>query len=260
MELEESRYDKSKRISLITVTFNSEKFIGGCIRSVLIELDSLYEYIIIDNNSSDDTIKIVQSFIKLFRGKLKIISEPDKGTYDAINKGIMMSTGNIIGLLHSDIELYEKPLQKIIEVFEGTNIDYLYANAISYNMSEQFILKSNSNVIFKPYLFMPLLHNTLYIKADLAKKHLYSMEYKISSDYNLILLLSNLNLSSYYYDDQIILIHPNGITKDYPYLGVIEMIQINIRNFGYYKSLFLNISLLLYAVYLYFKVRLKRWL
>lgn len=249
------------KISLVTVSFNSDEFIARCLRSVVNNLDFLHEYIIIDNNSSDSTIKIIKSFNKSFNGKLKLISEPDKGIYDAINKGIKVSEGDIVGILHSDLEYYENPLGKIIHVFETTNCDFFYADAVSYDLkSRKSIINSKSNMSYRPHIFNPLLHTTLYMKTDLAKKNPYSLTYKISSDYNQILKLLSLGLNSYYYDKPIVCIYSTGITTDLPYLGAIETAKINIDNFGYFTSFFHNFLIMLYAVYLYLKISTHRLL
>ena len=91
------------KISLITVTFNSGKTLADTIRSVLSQTYSNYEYIIIDGNSQDDTIDIIKYYSSFFSNKLIWISEKDKGLYDAMNKGIKMATGDIIGILNSEI-------------------------------------------------------------------------------------------------------------------------------------------------------------
>ena len=90
------------KITLITVSYNSELTISETIESVLNQTYFNIEYIIVDGNSSDNTLRIVKKCEKLFLGRLKWISEPDKGLYDAMNKGIKAATGDIIGILNSD--------------------------------------------------------------------------------------------------------------------------------------------------------------
>ena len=88
------------KISIITVTFNSEKTINDTIQSVLMQSYSNIEYIIIDGKSNDSTLGIVKEYIPLFSGRLKYISEKDSGIYDAMNKGIKLASGDIIGIIN----------------------------------------------------------------------------------------------------------------------------------------------------------------
>ena len=96
---------KKEDVSIIIATFNSEITIEDCLLSIKKQTNKNYELIIIDKLSKDNTIKIIRSF--KFK-KIKIIIEKDKGIYDAINKGIKNSKGNIISILHSDDIYYDK--------------------------------------------------------------------------------------------------------------------------------------------------------
>ena len=89
-------------ISVVTVCFNSERTISRTIESVLNQSYPIYEYLIVDGRSSDKTMDIVKEFEPLFNGKMKVISEADNGIYDAMNKGILMAKGKLIGILNSD--------------------------------------------------------------------------------------------------------------------------------------------------------------
>ena len=87
------------KFSIITISFNSEKTIERTIKSVLTQTYSDFEYIIVDGASKDGTLDIVKKFEPFFEGRMKWKSEPDKGIYDAMNKGIRMATGDIIGIV-----------------------------------------------------------------------------------------------------------------------------------------------------------------
>ena len=88
------------KVSIVTATYNSAKCIQTCIDSVLSQKYSNFEHIIIDGKSSDNTVEIIKSNLK--NQKIKFISETDKGIYDALNKGIKLCSGDIIGFVHSD--------------------------------------------------------------------------------------------------------------------------------------------------------------
>lgn len=93
-------------VSIITVCYNSEKTIAQTIESVLRQSYQEIEYIVVDGRSTDNTMKIVENYREKFAGRMKMISEPDKGIYDAMNKGIHMASGELIGILNSD-DYYE---------------------------------------------------------------------------------------------------------------------------------------------------------
>lgn len=110
------------KISIITVTYNSAKTLKETLESVLKQTYTNYEHIIVDGLSKDNTIEIVKEYEEKYNGKLIYISEKDSGLYDAMNKGIKMATGDIIGILNSDdIYAHENVLQEIAEKFKETN-------------------------------------------------------------------------------------------------------------------------------------------
>lgn len=90
------------KISIITTSFNSGATIKDTIESVLLQTHTDFEHIIIDGGSTDNTIQIVRQAENRYLGRLKYISERDNGIYDAMNKGLRMATGDIIGILNSD--------------------------------------------------------------------------------------------------------------------------------------------------------------
>ena len=94
------------KVSVITVCYNSARTIEATIQSILMQTYSNIEYIIIDGASRDNTLDIIKKYEKEFNGRLTVVSEPDNGIYDAMNKGIRMATGEVIGLLNSD-DTYE---------------------------------------------------------------------------------------------------------------------------------------------------------
>lgn len=110
------------KISIITVTYNSGKTLKNTIESVLKQTYTNYEHIIVDGLSKDNTMQLVKEYEQKYNGKLKYISEKDCGLYDAMNKGIKMATGDIIGILNSDdMYAHEKVLQEIVKKFKQTD-------------------------------------------------------------------------------------------------------------------------------------------
>lgn len=119
------------RISVITVAYNSQQGIGKTIESVLNQTYDDIEYLIIDGKSRDRTVETAESYRKAFEERgitYRILSEPDGGIYDAMNKGIRMARGDVIGLLNSEDTYEPEALQTVAETFERTGCELMFAN------------------------------------------------------------------------------------------------------------------------------------
>ena len=131
------------KISIITPTFNSKNTIEENINSILFQTHHDWEQIIIDNESSDNTVNLVK---KYNNNKIRIICEKDKGIFDAINKGISNSQGEIISVLHSDDFFSDKnTLTNVINSFQTSEVDVVYGNLVN-------VKKSNRDKIFRYWI------------------------------------------------------------------------------------------------------------
>ena len=182
-------------ISIITATYNSAETINDTIKSVLCQTNKDFEYIIVDGGSTDETIDIVKSYESEFSGKLKWVSEKDKGIYDAMNKGIKMASGDIIGILNSD-DYYTSDdiLQTIADAFKCQNVDAIYGDIhfIKDGVPDKCV-RYYSSRLFSPFWlrfgFMPA-HPSFYCKREVFDKSgLYRLDYKIGSDYEMMVRL-----------------------------------------------------------------------
>lgn len=177
------------KITLITVCYNSESTIKDTLESVLKQTYKNYEYLIIDGKSNDKTLEIVKSYEPKFNKKLKYISEKDKGLYDAMNKGIKMASGDIIGIINSDDVLATKDtLEIIINTFKKEKCDATYSNLeIKDEKLEKVVRVFNSKKgNYKLGWYPP--HPTLYVKKEVYNKYgLYNQGYKIAADYDFML-------------------------------------------------------------------------
>lgn len=181
------------KISIITATFNSCTTIRDTIHSVLSQNYTDYEHIIIDGNSKDNTLEIVKEFEYKYNGKLKWISEKDKGLYDAMNKGIRMATGDVIGILNSDDFYASSDVLKIIsDAF--TDVDAVYGDiqyVDSSNLKE--CVRYYSSKSFKRWKMrlgiMPA-HPSFYCKREIYTKYgLFDLDFKIAADFEQLLRL-----------------------------------------------------------------------
>lgn len=160
------------KISVITACRNSEKFIKNTILSVLSQDYKDYEYIIVDGVSTDHTLSIIQHYEPLFQGRLHYISEPDHGLYEAMNKGVALATGEIIGLLNSDDFFAETNiLSTVARTFaHDETLDALYGDVIYVDRDNiQRPVRYYSSRVFRPSLmplgFMPA-HPSFYCRKS----------------------------------------------------------------------------------------------
>lgn len=171
--------------TIITVCYNSEKTIERTIQSVLHQTCQDYQYIIVDGASTDGTMNIVRKYEPLFRGKLKCISEPDQGIYDAMNKGIHEADGKLIGIVNSD-DYYEPDALEIIQrTYCGEKYQVLYGllRTVQNGKEVMVYLKNHENLeqdmIAHPSCFIT--------KATYDEYGVYSLKYPYSADYEFML-------------------------------------------------------------------------
>ncbi len=184
------------KISIITATYNSESTLSDTLSSVLKQTYPDIEYLIIDGASTDGTIALIDSYEPLFNGKLKWISEKDQGIYDAMNKGLRMATGDVIGILNSDdyftrIDIIEK----IATHFKDEEIDAVYGDihfikdgkpnkCTRYYSSERFSPR------WLRFGFMPA-HPSFYARRSVYERAgYYKTDYKIGADFEMMVRLS----------------------------------------------------------------------
>ena len=200
------------KVTIITVCFNSGKTIEDTIKSVLKQTYENYEYLIIDGGSSDNTLDIIRSYEKKFKGKLKYISEKDKGIYDAFNKGIRMASGDIIGFINSDDILNGKDVfNKVVNnISDGVYSDVLMMDNNFNTPVRNFISgKTKNNGIFHPA------HPALYLKKEVYNDvGEYNLDYKIAADLDLMLRVINKGYKLNYVKDYFVLMRVGGASTN----------------------------------------------
>lgn len=182
------------KISVITVTYNSGAVVRDAIASVLRQTYSNIEYIIVDGNSTDNTMDIVRAFEPSFAGRLRWVSEPDRGIYDAMNKGIAMATGDVVGILNSDDfftsdNIVELIASSFVEDTDAVYGDVHYVSPANLSRSVRYY----SSRSFRPWKmrfgYMPA-HPSFYVRRSIYTRYGgYSLDYHIASDYDMMLRL-----------------------------------------------------------------------
>lgn len=177
------------KISIVTVCYNSGRTIRDTIESVISQNYSNIEYIVVDGSSTDNTLKIIGEY----EGSIsKIISEPDEGLYDAMNKGIQSSTGDVVGILNSDdfFESSEVISDVVAHFIDNPSVSLLFGDVVHVDPDiTQKITRFYSSKRFKPFKlrfgWMPP-HTATFIRKEVFEVvGEYSLDYKISADYEL---------------------------------------------------------------------------
>lgn len=186
------------KVSIITVAYNSEKTLADAMTSVLRQTYKDIEYIVVDGLSKDGTVGVIKSFEPLFKGRLKWVSEKDRGIYDAMNKGVHMATGDVVGILNSDDFLTnDTVIERMVKEFPADagavygDIHFVRAG------NENHTVRYYSGRVFRPWLvrigYLPP-HPSLYVRRELFDKFgYYDASLRISADFELIARLGYKN-------------------------------------------------------------------
>jgi glycosyltransferase len=197
------------KISIITATYNSEKSIKTCLDSVISQDYSDIEYIIIDGKSLDQTLNIINGYQQKY-SNIKLISESDQGIYHALNKGVKLAVGDVIGFVHSDDLLANKHIvSELVNLIKVKQLDGLYGDlqyVDKFDLNKVIRLWKSSK--FKKSLlkkgWMPA-HPTLFLKKNIYKKHgVFNLNYKISADYDFMLRILKDNTLNFEYLPKVI--------------------------------------------------------
>lgn len=186
------RQTKKCKVSIITVAFNSEKTIRHTIESVLTQTYDNIEYRIIDGASRDHTVQIVESYRAQMEEKgisYHILSEPDGGIYDAMNKGIRNATGEIIGIINSDDWYEPDAVETAVETFRKTGCDLMYADIRMYKADGSTFIKKARTRRFQTSRDWN--HPTTFVKAECYKKYPFR-QLGIHDDYGFFLQMRKL--------------------------------------------------------------------
>lgn len=183
------------KISVITATFNSSKTVRDTIESVLRQTYKDIEYIIVDGKSKDNTMEVVHSYEPLFGGRMRFVSEPDKGIYDAMNKGIAMATGDVVGILNSD-DFYTSNdvLEQVVKEMINTCVDAVYGDIhyVNNNNLDKCVRYYTSRLFHRSMMrfgFMPA-HPSFYCRRSIYEEFgTFDLSYKVAADFENLLRL-----------------------------------------------------------------------
>jgi glycosyltransferase involved in cell wall biosynthesis len=197
----------TNHFTIITVVFNGENHIEQCIQSVLKQKGKI-EYIIIDGASTDNTVKIINKYEDQIS---HLISEPDNGIYDAMNKGISLASGKYVAFLNSDDFYADDTLKKISLIINKEEPDFIYSN-IQYihNEKKSSVWKGNTGTKGSA-----IPHPSCFIKTNILQSNFFNLKYKIAADYELILRLFTMKVTTYYFDEITVYFRTGGVSSQF---------------------------------------------
>lgn len=206
------------KISIITATYNSGKTVGDTLKSVLAQTYHDYELLVVDGASKDNTLEVVKNMEPLFEGRMRYISEPDKGIYDAMNKGIRMASGDVIGILNSD-DFYtsDDALACIAWTLENEKVDAVYGD-IHYVDDEDLkkCVRYYSSKPFRRWMmrlgFMPA-HPSFYCRKEVYEKYgaFDAENYRVAADFeNLLRLIFVNKIKTHYINKDFVTMRTGG--------------------------------------------------
>lgn len=245
------------KISLITVTYNSAATIRDTLECIQQQSYSDIEYIIVDGASNDLTLSIIAEYSCV----TKVLSEPDYGIYDAMNKGIKLASGEVVGILNSD-DIYDTPfiIEMVMKTFEDKNVDAVYGN-LSYFKTETptKVVRFWKSLEFSKSFFEDgyvIPHPTLFLRKKVYDNiGLYYPDFKISSDYELMLrAFKTQNFKPYFLDKTLVKMRVGGRSTK----NIQNIILGNIEIYKSWKMNGLNVPFLLFYKRMIFKIKQLR--
>jgi glycosyltransferase involved in cell wall biosynthesis len=205
--------DRQFVVSVITVVYNNVKYIEESIESVLSQNYPFIEYVVIDGRSTDGTVEVIEKY----RDNISVfLSEPDKGIYDALNKGIQLAVGDVIAILHSDDLFYDQfVVSDMVNRMTDTGAEFCFSDLIIVDQSRGKVLRYYMAYYYRRWMFrigwLPP-HPTCFIKKSLFDEFdLYSTNYEVAADFDFLVRI--------FYGREINWVYLNRITVKMRYGG-----------------------------------------
>ena len=227
------------RISIITATYDSGATICDTLESVLSQTYQDLEHIIVDGKSSDDTVSLCRRYSEMYGGRMKIVSEPDKGVYDAMNKGIAMATGDIVGMLNSDDFFSSSDiLSKVAEEFKDDSVDAVYGDIHFVEPTDLGkCVRYYSSRFFRNWMmtfgYQPA-HPSFYCRRECYIKYgNFDISFKIAADFeNMLRLIYIHNIKTKYIPLDFVTMRQGGISTN----GISSHKRILLEHYRAYKK------------------------
>ncbi|RAJ97703.1 glycosyltransferase involved in cell wall biosynthesis [Larkinella arboricola] len=178
----------SPLVSIITVCYNSQKHIEQTIQSVVNQTYAPIEYILVDGKSTDQTVPIIERYARQFPDRIRYISEPDSGIYNAMNKGVRLATGELIGIINSDDWYEPKAVERVVTAYRQFGPAVYHGIQRTWlDEQEAFLIQTHASQLPKGNIE----HPTCFVPASFYQTYgLFTEQYRYVSDYELMLRLT----------------------------------------------------------------------
>ena len=218
------------KITIITITYNSAKTVRETFESVRSQKYENLEYLLIDGGSQDGTLSIAEEYSDIIT---KVVSEPDEGISDAMNKGIRLATGDLIGIIHSDDALTDGALDRLASMWDGKT-DVYYGDAIIMNESGKptHVLCGKEDLSGLPYGFCLVHPATFVSRAAYERYGVFDKQYKCAMDYELLLRFYKGGAAFRYIHENLAYFRSGGTNERYRQRTLDEVCEISIRHGG----------------------------
>lgn len=247
------------KISIITITYNAEKFLEKTILSVLQQSNHDFEYIIIDGNSKDATVSIIKNYEEkiakgFFHGldstQFKWISEPDQGLYDAMNKGIHKATGDFVWFVNAGDKIYcTETLQQIQELIDiEPECDFIYGQSIMIDQEDIEIGERHKiapRVIHKKTFLQGLVvcHQSVLVRKNIVPE--YNLAYRIASDFDWVIRSIEKSVCQGYIDQYLSKFMIAGVSSQQRVSAWKERFMIMKTHFGLFLTLWAHLKIVI---------------
>ena len=228
------------KVSIITITYNAAQWLERTMRSVLAQTNTDYEYIIVDGASTDGTQDIIKSLEPQFNSRLSWQSEPDKGLYDAMNKGIARAKGDFLWFVNAGDEIYAPDTLANIVAATSEDIDIVYGkacivNAAGHKVSEHHKTTPPNLQLLHLLNGLVVSHQAIVVRRSIAEY--YDTKYRICADYDWVIKSVHASRKNVYIDDCLCKFLTGGVSKAQRKRSWKERFDIMRVHFGLWRTL-----------------------
>lgn len=222
---------KKPLVSIVTVVYNGQKHLEETILSVINQTYDNVEYIIIDGGSSDGTLDIIRKYEHAID---YWVSEKDKGIYDAMNKGIRLSNGEIIGLINADDYYLETTVESVVEGFKSSKSDVVFGNKLALNeeLDIQKVVSVTEPTSLKD-LAVHVVHPTVFVSKKVYDQNLFETMYRIAADYDFLLSIYDKGYKFHKIDHVLAVMRMGGISDKLNF----DAVKIKAKRISLFSSL-----------------------
>lgn len=217
---------KKNVFSIVTVSYNAEKLVESTVRSIISQTFRDYEFIVIDGGSTDNTLSILE----MYKDRIDIlISETDKGIYDAMNKAINLASGKYINFMNCGDSFADESVLCNIALNVHNSPDVIYGKTILNTSVGKYMSTPSVKIGDSILKNMPFCHQSSFVRLELAKKHPFDLQYKVSADYNMFLQLFNEGCIFYYVDFPVSIYQYDRPNDHLQYKRALDVVRVNKR-------------------------------